>query len=337
MNTRRRLCSFLVASGLTVLVASASLPLRTAEAADEPKNADTAPPLEIHSIPLKYAKASDTAGLLQKLFDTKPAEASIRLAVDESTNTLIIRAPGARIAEILEVIKKVDIPREDAEAPSPKLSIFPLRSLEPDKALEDSLRLAFGKSGNFAVDKTRKLVIVSADKNTMDAVEALITRLETVGASRLDEDVQVRVVWLVNATDQEKGSGPPDDLKEILPGLVKLGIDQPRFVAQFVVNAQPNAHFQAKGTAKLGTSPCNVSVSGRLNNRSDPAGLEITIQASRGTASGKEEICNLQTDITAPSGHLVVLGVTPTESLTSAFVVQVLRKEGQPKKQPPKK
>jgi hypothetical protein len=336
MNTRSRLYPFLVAAGLAVLAALAGLPLRPA-AADEPKSADTAAPLEFHSIPLKYAKASDTAGLLQKIFDTKPAESSIRLVADDSTNTLIIRASAARIAEILEVIKRVDIPREEAEAPPPKLSIFELRSLEPDKALEDSLRMAFGKTGNFAVDKTRKIVIVSADKNTTEAVEALIRRLEIMGTTRLDEDVQVRVVWLVNGTDQDKTPAPPDDLKEVLRGLLKLGIDQPRVAAQFVVNAQPNTNFHAKGTAKLGTSPCNVSVSGRLNSKKDPPGLEITIQASRGAAGGKEEICNLQTEISAPSGHLVVLGVTPTETMTSAFVVQVLRKEGQPKNQPPKK
>jgi hypothetical protein len=38
------------------------------------------------------------------------------------------------------------------------------------------------------------------------------------------------------------------------------------------------------------------------------------------------QICNLQTQITTPLGHAVVLGVTPTESMTSVFVVQVLRR-----------
>jgi hypothetical protein len=50
----------------------------------------------------------------------------------------------------------------------------------------------------------------------------------------------------------------------------------------------------------------------------------------------KEVICHLETNISAPPGHLVVLGVTPMQSMTSAFVVQVLaekdRKEATRKK-----
>jgi hypothetical protein len=44
---------------------------------------------------------------------------------------------------------------------------------------------------------------------------------------------------------------------------------------------------------------------------------------------------SLQTEISAPSGHVVVLGVTPTGSVTSVFAVQVLRKDAG--KSPPRK
>jgi hypothetical protein len=39
------------------------------------------------------------------------------------------------------------------------------------------------------------------------------------------------------------------------------------------------------------------------------------------------DICNLETEISAPPGHLVVLGVTPADNVASAFVIQVIRKE----------
>jgi hypothetical protein len=342
MNWMRRICILHWSIVVFVLLAACGLLFGPVMADEPPKEASA--PAQFQSIKLKYAKASDTAKLLQSIFTTKAAESSIKLVADESANSVLIYASAAQIAEIREILKNLDMPREEAEAPPPKISIYELRSLEPDKALEDSLRLVFAKktTANFSVDKTRKCVIVSADNITTDAVEALLMRLEAAGTSRPDEDVQVRVVWFVSVEgDDDKGPPLADDLKEVAPGLAKLGINKPRVAAQFMVNAQPNTQFQAKGTAKLGAVACNVSVLGRLNNRKEPPGLEIAIQAARGGGAearatiGTNEICNIQTDISAPFGHLVVLGVTPTEGTTSAFVVQVLRKEA--KKPTPKK
>ena len=59
-------------------------------------------------------------------------------------------------------------------------------------------------------------------------------------------------------------------------------------------------------------------------DKNEAPGLQLTILATGATG---EEVCNLQTEISAPPGHLVVLGMTPTGTMTSVFVVQVLRQE----------
>jgi hypothetical protein len=117
----------------------------------------------------------------------------------------------------------------------------------------------------------------------------------------------------------------PEDLKEVLPGLSKLGIDKPRLAAQTLVNVTSGSRFQTRGVAKL-DSPCQFSVSGQFTGSNEPPKLHIDIRATRPGQPGPAEICSLQTEISAPLGHLVVLGLTPTEAATSVFVVQVLSK-----------
>ena len=53
----------------------------------------------------------------------------------------------------------------------------------------------------------------------------------------------------------------------------------------------------------------------------------VIAEINEGNAKDTAEICNISTEISAPIGHFVVLGVTPTRSMTSVFVVQVLAKE----------
>ena len=64
----------------------------------------------------------------------------------------------------------------------------------------------------------------------------------------------------------------------------------------------PDVQFQVKGVATL-DAPCQFSVSGRLrdrvNDKKGPPSLEITLRGSRVGERGAEEVCNLQTEISA--------------------------------------
>jgi hypothetical protein len=145
---------------------------------------------------------------------------------------------------------------------------------------------------------------------------------------------------------------PSDDLKEVLPGLAKLGITEPRVAAQFLIRAKPNNQFLATGSGRIPqlAGPLSVTVSGALGDNGEPPEMRMVIEVSRergvnakGFKAQKpteaeaapavtplqvEVLTHLETNISAPPGHLVVLGVTPMRgtirSMTSAFVVQVL-------------
>jgi hypothetical protein len=314
-----------------VLLTLAAALLPGPAAARQPPKPDQA---DVYAITLKYARASDAVRLLGDLLGGPVP--SYRVTTDEARNTILVAAPEPVIVRIREIINKIDVPGADNPLPQPKLSVFQLQFLEPDKTLEDALRLVFpqGKPGNFALDRQHRRVIVSADPVTTEAVEALLTRLDHPEVTRPEVNAQVRVVWLVNGLAREGAAPPPDDLKEVLPTLAKLGLDKPRLAAQALVNVTPNAEFHTKGVAQL-DAPCQFAVTGRLKERRGSIGLDISIRATRDRGRvGPEDICNLQTEISAPIGHLVVLGVTPTESATSVFVVQILPGEARPPVQP---
>jgi hypothetical protein len=291
---------------------------------DRPK-ADADTPTEYLVIPLKYASVDNTATLLQQLLGPPGQWPAVRIVSDARRNTLLIVAPAARVAEIRSLVEKIDVrPTAEVETPRYSLKVFALRTLEPDKDVEAALRLALSDSQNnrFALDRPRRQVMVYADDAAMKTVEALLNRLESTAPPPV-RDVQVRVVWLVSGLAD--APPPPEDLKDVLPGLAKLGYDRPRLAAQALVNVTANAEFQAKGVANLGAA-CPFSVTGRLDDKKAPPALSISLMARRERGERPpEELCNLQTVINAPVGHMVVLGVTPTGAMTSIFVVQVLR------------
>jgi Bacterial type II/III secretion system short domain len=292
---------------------------------------------DLEIVPLKHAAVSGVLEILNTLVSSDPRLASCRFVADERTNAVLVYAPAAEAARVKEMIAKLDVPVADSGPPPNKLTVFPLRHVEPDKSLEQSLRLLLGQGHNFSIDPQRKSVIVYADPKTTENVEALLARLEDVQAPahkpearKPTGDVQVRVVWLVNGpSPKNEGQPPPEDLKEVLPGLARMGIDRPKLAAQALVNVTPDAEFQAKGVVQLGSHPCQFILMGQYGGLPEAPGLSITITAaSQGEHGPPVEIVNLRTSITAPPGHLVVLGMTPTETLTSVFVVQVLRPEG---------
>ncbi len=277
-----------------------------------------------------------TAPAKSKSAKEKPQKANeSAIAVDQRTNSIIVNAPVDKVARIRSILTKLDVAPDPRKADPGMLSVIPLGSIQPDKSLEDALKLVFlGKfpNSNFTLDRQRKAVIIWGDDNTKRVALDLLARLEETGReiqklSGASMDVRIRVIWLVNGLASQKEAPPlPEDLKEILPGLAKLGIDQPRLAAQTLVNVTANRAFQTTGMAKLDYS-CLYTVGGLFNAGTEPPKLEIEIRATRQKEKSTEEICSLRTTISAPLGHLVVLGITPTQETTSAFVVQVLGPE----------
>lgn len=286
------------------------------------------PQSQLKIVPLRYADANNAAVMIQRLVEPQ----GIRIAAEARTNSLLIFAPETEIESVLRMVKLLDVEAKDAQRTS--LKVFSLRNIEPDQFLENALQLATKGAAQFAIDRKRKQVILSADDLTAQTVEALLVRLDDQAArpNTPTLNAQVRVVWLATGLPDGTGTSVPDDMKEVVASLSRLGIEKPRVAAQTVVNVVLDQQFQANGLAKLDV-PCQLMVSGVASEGKGTALLQINIRANRPVGKGTEELCNLQTTINAPPRHFVALGVTPTGTMTSVFVVQVLGEDVKSPKQ----
>lgn len=317
MKTTARLLVAAMSAALLVQPVFAQTPLK--------KDERPATPNEVTIVPIKHAVASEVAQVIGQLFGDQQRGGTTMVTADMHTNSVIVSAQPNRISEIKEVIAKIDAPAARNEPAGKQLRVFTLRNVETDKSLQDAVRLAMesgSRGGKAAFDAARKQVIVSGDEATLNVVQALLAKLDTTVAIRPVEDWQVRVVWLAKGAAANELSPPPDDLKDVLPALAKLGIDKPRLVAQTLVNVTPNNPFSAEGVVHL-NEQIRFSVTGHSLERGEMPALNLSLKA---TGPNNSLYSSLSTEITAPAGHLVVLGVTPTQSLTSVFVVQVLKK-----------
>jgi Bacterial type II/III secretion system short domain len=331
----RLLCLF----GLTALLWQAQEP-------QAPRSTETK---VTQVIRLKTLQASEMTRVLRELFTAPERRAPrITVAADDRTNSLVVSAEPNDLATVQKLIASLE--KEAAQRPpAHELRVFDLKHTEPDAAMEQALRLIFGpgQAGNFALDLQRRMVICSGDRTALDAAEALLTRLDdrsaqATGGGKAGER-RVRLVWLVDTTGAEGGGPaqlrrPPDDLNEVVAELAKLGISKVGLAAQTVANVTEGQSFRIEGTTDLSGGPCYLQVSGVLSQGQEKPTVRIELRATRETPAGKDPasgrvlrrgdpVCSLDTTVTAPPGHAVVLGVTPTAGLTSIFVVQVLPRE----------
>jgi hypothetical protein len=292
----------------------------------EGKSAEAKPQLEAFT--LRYADATTTATVVSELF---PKNDQVRVIADPRSNRLIVWASGADLLTIRKFLEQVDGPRGNNER-GPQTDVFYVRKIALDENLEKILKVVLGetKGTSFALDPKRNAVIIRGDRNTMDMVKAILSNLEQQVASETAVNIQVRIVWLVDGEAPEKGKPLSRDLKSIEAPLAKLGMDRVWVVGQLLVNAQPDKEFQGQGRVDLGLkSPVMWEVAGKFSVDKRTARLELTIDAKEMTPGlgGPGALCHLSTEITAPPGHVVLLGTTPTEGRTSVFVVQLLAQE----------
>ena len=137
--------------------------------------------------------------------------------------------------------------------------------------------------------------------------------------------MQVRIVWLASGIAPDQASKPPEDLKEVVAELAKLGVEDPRLVSQAIVTAQLGRQFRVEGSAGR-DKPYQLLISGTVlgGGPGETSKLQVSIKATQPIVTN--QISRLDTEITAPLRHAVVLGMTPSGTGTSVFVVQILPK-----------
>jgi hypothetical protein len=268
---------------------------------------------------------------------------------DQRSNSLLISAPAKVIASVRQVIDKLESAGPPlSEDGAMELTIFSLRHIRARQALDlvNSI-YSSGVAGprgapsglpSFAVDERSNRLLVRAPAQEVAVIESLLKVLDVDASPQTSGDARLRVIWLVAGFREPAGS-LPDDLNEVVGELRKHGINDLSLAAQTVVNMsrKPQSRFSTQGTAPVPhLGYCQVDINGQvLNSEASSLNVAIEIKAQNivklahpstlGPGHIKNQfLCGLGTELALPPGHAVVLGVTPFESMTSVFVVQLL-------------
>jgi hypothetical protein len=300
---------------------------------------------------LKYAPAGSVYQTLSILWQGKDA----RVAADDVSNSIIVAAPPEVQQTTAQLIEQLDVaPMHGAER---ELKIFSLKYADPQETAAVLSRI-FGKDDvRIGVDPRTSSVVVQALPETAQEIQAVLSRLDT----EADKDAQkgaagatlrVRVVWLASELPAEEGAKPADDLKEVVGELSKVGVEGLRQLGQAIVNTTPDGNFQVRCSPLLAGRPADLELQGTIKLRQETPILNVQLSASQtepapvvarqveGGRSGQpgapspvekvmlgrpstKRLVELQTTITAPQGHYVVLGVTPVGKMASVFILQV--------------
>ncbi|MBW3600037.1 MAG: hypothetical protein KY475_22540 [Planctomycetes bacterium] len=342
----RRLPRFILSAAILLLLTS--VPATSQEPAagrggDREDSRPAAAPTQFSIFPLQHAAAEEAAVVLRDLLrDPRQAlvfGAAETVTADPRTNSLIVRGTDEVLKQVADIIKVLDQPdrADDAE-----IKVFALKNIAADAPLQKLLsELVADPDVKIAVEPVTNTVLAHGRPGALATIEALLLRLDEApeqappAEHRTAEDVQVRVVWL---TTGDGGEPPPRDLNNVVEELEKMGIIGLRTVAQmFVKTAEGGGAFSATGSAALAVEQtAEVQVSGQLTRKQagfwggaggrgappeEPLLLQIDIQARE--QENNERLADINTTITAPEGHSVVLGVTPVGAMTSVFVVQL--------------
>jgi type II secretory pathway component GspD/PulD (secretin) len=289
---------------------------------------------------LKYIPAKEASRILRELYGPK---GSVSIGVDDRTNALILSGTKAYLTQAEAILNKLDVEGSARVGDLPQLKVFSLAQyrVEPDDGLESMLRMLVpsGRSGKFTIDHRRKVVAVFADEATLAQVQMLLI---TLGGQReanpaakpasSTTDLQVRLFWLVSGRGRRAGDDLPDNFKEIAGELARLGMAQPHLATQLAVSSETGARFETAASVAL-PGAHDLTVSGFSISRDDRLGLSLTIRVSQAAPRRtSRRAVSLRTVVSVPLDRPVLLGVTPGETLTSAFVVQVSRVQASPKK-----
>lgn len=322
---------------LTLLVLAVAIPPAGTGWSQQP--AAPQPDMQLRVYALKYASASEVAKSLEQFLKGAPGQQAT-VVTDQRTNAIILMGTPDTHERVATFLEATDVPER---SPDREVRIFQLQKLRADQGLEDVLRLACSSHDvAFTIDRQRNLVVASGSREGLSNIAAVIEELderfaraaETRVAGELPE-LLIRIVWLVSGLESESAPPPSEDLAPVVQELATFGIHDPRQVAQVMVHSlNVGRGFEARGSAIL-NEPCDLRIDGRLN-QGDSAGasdsvwaLEMSIHVEQaGDLRGRgapvrQELCSLQSTVSAPFGHSIVLGATPIGELTSVFVVQV--------------
>jgi type II secretory pathway component GspD/PulD (secretin) len=150
-----------------------------------PPRAEAQPPApaakaELRVFRLKYVPAAEASRMLRELLgDQLGPKGRLRMTAAGRANSLLVLGDAADLDRVAGLLQKIDTEGDARGGAATEVRVFELGRLEPDDALEASLRLVFEgrRAGQFVLDRGRRVVVASADRPTLLAAEALLKRL----------------------------------------------------------------------------------------------------------------------------------------------------------------
>lgn len=297
-------------------------------------SATDAPELRVYR--LKHINADEALQVVTRIFGQVP---QMRVSSVGSSNALLVHGSRMIQSEVEALLSHLDAESAaPAEPARPLFRSFPLENIVPDAGLHDALTLLIPdqKLGRFLIDPARGLLLVRANRETMEAVQGLLVLLREAQVRTVSQEqsLQLRLFWFASGVARDGADSTPAELRDAVAEIESLGVEKPRLVAQTMVRLVPGGRFETGGVARL-TAPCSMTITGSLlaeeqrpaAERRDSSGLDnlvLNVNLAATTENGRK-ICNLQSRLGLPVGHPVVLGLAPSDGITSAFVVQLSR------------
>jgi len=318
-------------------VAQKDAPAKSADQAPRRERAKEQSPGHFVAFRLNHLTAHTAYETLENIL-----ERDAKMSVDQENNSLLVFGSEDVLKRVKEILKVLDVPSRNvkkANSNEELIRVFDVRDIQNTRGgmIEQSLRLIL-PNDDFALDMERGLMIARLTSEQAGHVESIVRVISDADKQQQTAPVttKLRVVWLVGGLPEEVASETADAarlLPDVSLELANLGEKELRVAGQMLLNltGEASRQFRAQGSVTL-DSPATLSIDGHVHNKQrELVDLQIRIKASRdvpvansGGRTTSELLSEIQTQISAPKGHAVVLGVTPFKSLTSVFVVELL-------------
>jgi hypothetical protein len=289
---------------------------------DEPRST------KIHN--LKSVKAAAVAETLKELF--AGARDQVSIAVEEASNSLIVSTTHERAIEIDALVKHLDSleRHRDAEQQNRdrRLQIYYLKHAQAQEAANVLDQVVRDAGLNIAVDRRTNALILQAPEDQHEVIVQILEVLDSPkaegepghaeAAAGQQRRLMLYFYWLASGKDFETDKPVPSQLLPVVEELEGLGFHNVQLVSRSVAALDGDVSMHSTVNAGNYTS-LDLVVEGRsVSKGEDSLRLDFNVRATHA-----DDVSHVETRITAPYNHFVVLGAAGLGRLENAFVIQI--------------
>ncbi|MBM4088618.1 MAG: hypothetical protein FJ276_04205 [Planctomycetes bacterium] len=280
--------------------------------------------LQMHM--LRYIDPSTALSVLKMLM-SEETDVRITMAIDQRRPAVILYGPPEVHEKCRAALEMLDKPQEDLQTRD--LKVFQLVNADPSSVTQ-LLAGLLPKEVMVAPDLRTRSVLVHGPKEALRMVEPMLLRLDEKAEGERAQpgmSYQVRIVWLASGLTEDSPA-VADDLKDVLSELSRLGVMEPRQVAQVFVRTNAQGEFVVASSPSFDGRPTEFMATGKvLEQREGFLEMRVSLSAEQEVETElsirKQKLIDLRTEIDSQPKQYVVLATAPVGKTTSVFVIQV--------------